>query len=508
MGKNKVMDFFSALGRSLLMPIAALAACGIFLGLSSALMKAQVQAALPFLSTGIIFFIISTINKVAGVVFTLIPVLFAISISFGLAKDEKEIAAFAGFIGYYTFLVASACVINAGFMDFSAMKISNILGVETLDMGAVAGIITGIIASALHNRYHKVTFPAAIAFYGGKRFVALIVMLAMGAVGLAAPFVWEPISMAINGFGGLISATGLGGVFCYGFLERLLIPTGLHHVLNGLFRTTALGGIYEGIEGCLNIFLQFVDKVDISVLRPYTVFLGQGKMPMMMFGLPAAAVAIYQTSPEEKKPKVKALMIAGVAASVVSGITEPLEFAFMFVAPQLFLFHAFMGGLSFMSMAALNVGIGNTGGGLIDYLIWGVFQPGSNWYWVIIVGAVFAVVYYFVFKTYLTKKNISIDVSDEDVDDAAETGSGVSDKERDTAAKIIEGLGGLDNIKEVNNCLTRLRVDIIDMSKVDEAVLKRTGALGFIKPSETHIQVVYGPKVERIAANVREVLKY
>ena len=388
--KNQIMDFFSALGRSLLMPIAALAACGIFLGLSSALMKAQVQAALPFLSQTYVYFIISTINKVSNVVFTLIPVLFAISIAFGMVKEENEIAAFAGFIVYETFLVASAAVINAGFMDFSALKISSILGVETLDMGAVAGIVIGLLTAHLHTKYHKITFPVAISFYGGKRFVALAVLLASTVVGLIAPFIWEPISVAINGLGGAISAAGVAGVFGYGFLERLLIPTGLHHVLNGIFRTTAIGGVFQGVEGCLNIFLQFVDQVDLSELAPFTVFLGQGKMPMMMFGLPAAALAIYRTSPEEKKPKVKALMIAGVAASVVSGITEPLEFAFMFVAPQLFVFHAVMGGISFASMAALNVIIGNTGGGLIDYCIWGVFQPGSHWYWVIIVGIPFA----------------------------------------------------------------------------------------------------------------------
>ncbi len=324
MNKNKVMDFFSALGRSLLMPIAALAACGIVLGLSSALMKAQVVEALPFLQLPVLQFVILTLNKVAGVVFTLIPVLFSISIAFGLAKEEKEIAAFAGFIGYYTFLVASSCMIGSGFMDFSALKISAILGVETLDMGAVAGIISGLVTAKIHNKYHKVQFPVAISFYGGKRFVAIAVIMAMAAAGLIAPLVWKPISAAIDGLGGLISATGLAGVFTYGFLERLLIPTGLHHVLNGLFRTTSLGGVYEGVEGCLNIFLQFIDKVDINELAPFTVFLGQGKMPMMMFGLSGAALAIYRTSPEEKKGKVKALMIAGVAASVVSGITEPL----------------------------------------------------------------------------------------------------------------------------------------------------------------------------------------
>lgn len=496
MGKqNKIMDFFSALGRSLLMPIAALAACGIFLGLSSALMKAQVQAAAPFLAEGIIFFIISTINKVSGVVFTLVPVLFAISISFGLAREEKEIAAFAGFIGYYTFLVASACMINSGFISLDALKISSILGVETVDMGAVAGMIAGIVTAALHNKYHKITFPVAIAFYGGKRFVALIVIMTMALIGLVAPIVWNPFSMAINGLGSAISAAGLAGVFGYGFLERLLIPTGLHHVLNGIFRTTAIGGVYEGVEGCLNIFLQFIDQVDITELRPYTVFLGQGKMPMMMFGLPGAALAIYRTAPEEKKQKVKALMIAGVAASVVSGITEPMEFSFMFVAPVLFLFHAVMGGLSFMLMAALKVAIGNTGGGLIDYFIWGVFQPGSNWYWLLVVGPFFTVIYYYVFKTYLTKKNLSIEVSEEDDDDSAHSGSAadLDEKQKMQAARIIEGLGGLENIAAVNNCLTRLRVDVKDMALVQEDILKKTGAMGFVKPSDTHIQVIYGP---------------
>lgn len=507
MRKNKIMDFFSALGRSLMMPIAALAACGIVLGLSSALMKPQVLEAVPFLQQVFIAFIISTLNKVSGVVFTLIPVLFAISIAFGLAKEDKEVAAFAGFIGYYTFLVSSACMINSGFMDFSALKISAILGVETVDMGAIAGILAGIVTAFIHNKYHKVTFPVAISFYGGKRFVAIAVIMSVTVLGLAAPIVWEPVSSVINSLGGFISDAGLFGVFSFGFLERLLIPTGLHHVLNGIFRTTSIGGVYDGVEGCLNIFLQYIDKVDISVLQPYTQFLGQGKMPFMMFGLPAAAYAIYKTSPKTKSNKVKALMIAGVAASVVSGITEPLEFSFMFIAPVLFLFHAVMGGISFMLMSALGVIIGNTGGGLIDFFIWGVFQPGSNWYYVIIVGPIFAIIYYYVFKWYFTKKNLSVDVAEEDESDNDSIMT-LDEKQKQVAASIIEGLGGFDNIVTVNNCISRLRVDVKDMSLIDEAKLKKTGSMGIVKPSETHIHVIYGPKVEAIAASVREVLKY
>lgn len=506
MKKNKIMDFFSALGRSLMMPIAALAACGIVLGLTAALLKPQVVEVLPFLQVTGVNFIITTLNKASGVVFTLIPVLFAISIAFGLANEDKEIAAFAGFIGYYTFLVTSACMINAGFVEFSSLKISAILGVETLDMGAVAGMIIGILTAAIHNKYHKIEFPVAFSFYGGKRFVALAVILASTAAGVVSPIIWGPVSAVINGVGNMIAQAGAFGVFIFGFLERLLIPTGLHHVLNGIFRTTAIGGVYEGVEGCLNIFLQFVDKVDIATLAPFTKFLGQGKMPYMMFGLPAAAYAIYKTSPEDKKPKVKALLLAGVAASMVSGITEPLEFSFMFIAPQLFLFHSVMGGLSFMLMSVLGVAIGNTGGGLIDFFIWGVFQPGSHWYWVIVVGLVYAVIYYFVFFHYFTKKNLSIDVSDEE-GETEDKGISLDEKQRKKASMVVEGLGGMDNIVKVNNCISRLRVDLKDMSLVDEALLKKTGSMGIVKPSETHIHVIYGPKVQSVADAVKEFMK-
>ena len=507
MKKGKIMNFFSDLGRSLMMPIAALAACGIVLGLSSALMKAQVQAAVPFLASPVVLFILTTLNKVSGIVFTIMPVLFAISIALGLAKEDKEVAAFAGFLGYYAFLVASSLTIGTGIMDFSAMKISGILGVETVDMGATAGIIAGLVTAKLHNKFHKIQFPAAIAFYGGKRFVALIVIVTMAGIGLVMPLIWQPISLVINGAGALIHSAGAFGVFIFGTLERLLIPTGLHPVLNSLFRTTPLGGTYEGVEGCLNIFLQYVDKVPLSTLQPYTQFLGQGKMPFMMFGLPGAALAIYQTSPSEKKEKVKALMIAGVAASFVSGITEPLEFSFLFIAPALFVFHSLMGGLSFMLMSVLGVIIGNTGGGIIDFFIWGVFQPGSNWIWVIVVGLAYAVIYYFVFKWYLSKNNISIDVAEEEEEDGDAPVS-KDEKAMAVATRVIEGLGGFDNILTVNNCISRLRVDVKDMSLINEDILKKTGAMGFARPSETHIQVIYGPKVEGIADAVRTVMKY
>lgn len=508
MGKqNKVMDFFSALGRSLMLPIATLAAAGLLLGLTSALLKPQVQEILPFLQqTGVKYFITS-LKTITSTVFGMIPVLFSICIAFGLAKEEKEIAAFAGFIGYYVFLLSASLIIGSGFFDFSALKMSNILGIEnTIEMGAFAGMLTGILTAVLHNKFFNVEFPVAIAFYGGKRFVAIVVIGAMSVLGQLIPFVWVPVSSAITSVGNIIASAGHFGVFIFGFLERLLIPTGLHHVLNGVFRTTSVGGVYEGVEGCLNIFLQFFDSVPISELRQYTAFLGQGKMPFMMFGLPAAAYAIYKTSPKAKQPKVKALMIAGVAASVVSGITEPLEFAFMFIAPPLFIFHAVMGGISFGLLSLFKVGIGNTGGGIIDFLIYGVLVPGSNWYVVILLGIVFAVIYYIVFKWYFSTKNISIDVNE---DEEVEEGSSEASASGATplATKIIEGLGGFHNIVAVNNCISRLRVDVKDMSLINESLLKSSGSMGIVKPSATHIHVIYGPKVEKVAKQVKEAMK-
>ena len=506
--KNKVMDFFSALGRSLMLPIATLAAAGLLLGLTSALLKPQIQEVLPFLQiTGVNYFI-TVLKTVTATVFGMIPVLFSICIAFGLAKEEKEIAAFAGFIGYYVFLLSASLIIGSGFFDFTSLKMSNILGIEnTIEMGAFAGMLTGLITAALHNKFYNVTFPVAIAFYGGKRFVAIAVMGVMTVLGQLVPFVWVPISAAINGLGTMIASLGHLGVFIFGFLERILIPTGLHHVLNSIFRTTSVGGVYEGVEGGLNIFLQFFDKVPVSELTQYTAFLGQGKMPFMMFGLPAAAYAIYKTSPKEKQPKVKALMIAGVAASIVSGITEPLEFAFMFIAPPLFVFHAVMGGISFGVLSLLGVAIGNTGGGIIDFLIYGVLVPGSKWYMVILLGIVFAATYYFVFKWYFTKKNLSIDVSDDE--EVVEQASSDAKSNAITAigARIIEGLGGHGNIVAVNNCISRLRVDVKDMSLVNESILKSTGSMGIVKPSDTHIHVVYGPKIEKVAKQVKEAMK-
>lgn len=503
--KEKILAWLQMFGRSLMLPIATIAAVGIFYGFTAALSRPQVADLLPFMSNPYISYVLMTIRSLCGKVFDLIPVLFAISISIGLAKKEKEISAMAGFICYYVMLSSSALMLNSGLFDFGTVGIGAPLGISgTLEMGAIGGMIAGILTAALHNRYYNIELPVAIAFFSGKRFVAIVVIVSAFVLGQVLPFIWMPISAGINAVGLGISNLGLSGIFIYGALERLLIPTGLHHILNGVFRTTAAGGVYEGVEGVWNIFFAYFGQVPIEELKPFTAFMAQGKIPYMMFGLPAAAIGIYKATPIEKRNKVKPLLIAGVLASFTTGITEPLEFSFLFIAPILFVFHSIMGGISFLLMALLGVGIGNTQGGVIDLFVYGMLVPGSNWIFAVIVGLFYFAVYYFIFNWYFKKRGLVIEAGgDDEAESSGGSGSAVGEEKY---MNIVEGLGGKSNIVEVNNCFTRLRVDVKDMNAVKEDVLKKTGCMGIKKVSDSHIQIIYGPKADTIASKVKELI--
>ena len=499
-----MMKYLQKLGKALMLPVAVLPICGLLMGIGYALCPATMQGGDI---KGVIPLIGLFLVKAGAALIDNMALLFVIGVGVGLSKDNDGtggVAALASWLMITTLL-------NTGFvttiMPAIAENANKTLAFDKI-VNPFIGILAGIIGSTCYNKFKDTKLPDWLSFFSGKRCVAIVAGVVSILVSVVLLFVWPLVFGALIALGEGIVKLGGVGAGLYAFFNRLLIPTGLHHVLNGIFRTTAIGGVYQGVEGCLNIFLQFFDSVDISVMREYTQFLGQGKMLFMIFGLPAAAYAIYKTSPGEKKNKVKALMIAGVAASIVSGITEPLEFAFMFIAPPLFLFHAVMGGISFMLMSLLQVAVGNTGGGIIDMFIWGVFQPGSNWYWIIIIGPIYAIIYYNVFKWYFNRKHLSIEVAEDDGDKDTNDTASISDKQQALATKIIEGLGGFDNIITVNNCISRLRVDVKDMSLVNEEELKKTGSMGIVKPSETHIQVIYGPKVEQVANSVREVLKY
>ncbi|MFJ1627386.1 PTS transporter subunit EIIC [Marinilactibacillus psychrotolerans] len=527
-------DFWQRLGKALMTPISLIAAAGIFLGISSVLQNPDIVGE-TFVSFTVVQHFIGIVRALAGAIFGNLPILFAVAISFGLAKKEKTTAAFSGVIGFILFHVtiqyllsvnditaatySVEALIDSGMNELAATQAASqyesVLGIFTLRMNVFGGIITGLLVSFLHNRFHTIDLPTAISFFGGKRFVPIITTVTVPFLALLMYFVWPYFGAAIEGVGNLIAEAGLIGTFLFGFLERLLVPTGLHHILNQIVRFTPIGGIAEidgeQVVGALNIFNTSLaqDSPDMGVMAEATRFLAQGKIPFMVFGLPAAAFAMVKTALKEKKQEVKGLMSASGLASFTTGITEPIEFSFIFVSPILYIFHAFMAGLSFMLMDAFGVVIGNVQGGVIDLTVFGILQgTATNWYWAVIVGLFYAPIYYFVFKTVIEKRHVLTPGRELEDDEVTNESVNSSDPSGDLGTTIVNALGGSQNIKSIDNCFTRLRLVLGDTSIVDEDALKKTGAAGTLKLDETNYQVIYGPKVEKIAPQVKGAAHY
>lgn len=373
-------------------------------------------------------------------------------------------------------------------------------------MGIFGGIITALWTSMIHNRFHKTQLPMAFSFFSGKRFVPIMTVVTIPVVAIAMYFVWPIGNEVINMLGYVIQGAGEFGTFIYGFLERLLIPTGLHHILNQLVRFTPIGGSAmidgEQVSGALTIFNTLImsGNPDLETMKESTRFLTQGTNGFMIFGLPAACYAMYKTALPKNKAKVKGILLAAGLTSFVTGITEPIEFAFIFISPILYLFHALMAGLSFLINTLLGVMIGNAGGGLIDFMIFGVLRgTETKWYLNLIVGIVYAIIYYNVFKYVIVKFNVKTPgrESEDEVELEDYEDSEIGDA-------VMEALGGRDNIKEIDNCISRLRVVLENTNLADDKKLKATGALGIIKIDDHNIQAVYGTKVEKVAYELKK----
>ncbi|MCD8500549.1 MAG: PTS transporter subunit EIIC [Bacillaceae bacterium] len=518
-------DFLQKLGKSLMMPISIIAAAGIFLGLSAVLQNPAIVGE-TFVSFELVQNIIGFIRRLAGSLFGNLPILFAVSIAIGMAKKEKPTAAFASVIGFIVFHITLNYVlalngltaettsvdylIGTGLSQLEAVQISTqyemVLGIFTLRMNVFGGILAGLLVAILHNRFYNIELPTAISFFGGKRFIPIITTVAVPFLGLFMYFIWPFLGKGIEGLGNVIATAGLLGTFLFGFIERLLIPTGLHHILNQLVRFTPIGGVEmingEQVVGALNIFNTSLaqETPDFGIMANATRFLAQGKVPFMVFGLPAVCFAMYKTARSGEQTKVKGLLYAAALASFTTGITEPIEFAFIFVSPILFFFHAIMAGLSFMLMDLFNVVIGNVQGGVIDLGVFGVLQgTETNWYFAVLVGIGYAFAYYFVFKTVILKKNVQTPGREK-----LDEGNDVVIKDSGNIGEtIVSALGGKENIEEIENCFTRLRLVLKDVNKANETALKATGAAGVVRIDATHLQVIYGPQVEGIALKVK-----
>jgi len=516
-----------AFGKALMMPISVIAAAGIFLGLAAAMQNPAITGD-AFAQMQVPQLIIGFIRKVAGALFANLPVFFAVASAIGLAKAEKPTAAFAAVIGYITMNVGISATLaakgltaatttpaalqQAGMDQTTAMMTSaeyiQMLGIFTYNMSVLGGVIAGLLTVLLHNRFYTQQLPTAISFFGGRRFVPIVTVVVLPLVGVLLALIWPTLGAGIAWVGEMIGKSGQYGAFLLGTAERILIPTGLHHILNETVRFTPIGGIAivdgQTLVGALNIFnasLTHPGSVPDDALRNATQFLAQGKIPVMMFGLPAAALAIYHTARPEHKLRVKALMMAGALTSFTTGITEPLEFCFIFVSPVLYLLHALLTGLSFMLMSMLHLMIGNVQGGVIDLVVFGILGGSkTHWWWTLALGVVYAPLYYYAFRFIITR--MGVETPGRESED--EKPQQVAADERTKV--IISGLGGQANIEDVDCCFTRLRVRVKDMKEVVDQTLLTTGANGINRVSEHDIQVIYGPQVEKIANEVKSAL--
>lgn len=511
--KKKLFDFFQKLSRAFLLPITLISFASMLLGLASVfLWHDQLKEMIPVLNTPVVQYIANLMSTIANVMMGNISLLFAVALAFAMAKEDKEFAALGGLVGYLAFLMGMGTLISVN-PDIAAMfpeaTLKPILGIETIDTGMVGGIVVGLLASYIHNKTHKIKLPMAISFFGGNRFVPIACAVSFVLLGQVFPYIWAGISSAINAAAEGVANAGVFSPFLYGFGERLLIPTGLHHVWNAVIRDTAVSGVYafpdgnvvEGSRLAYNYYLATNALPDGTTLAEMVKFLRGGQVPMTLFGLPAIALAMYHTAKPENRKAIKPLLITGVFSILIAAVTEPIEFAFMFVSPILYFIYAIITGLSFMISYILQTGMGGSEPNLIGLVLYGVLRPESKYIILLLLGIPFGLGCYFLFKWWIVKFDVKTpgrggeyDQNMEMVDDG--------DKNVDpTVLKskvIISALGGKNNIEVVDCCVTRLRVTVKDMSLVSEDKIKTTGCMGVVKVDDHNIQIVYGPSVNVI----------
>ena len=528
--KDKIFGVLQRVGRSFMLPIALLPVAGLLLGIGSSFTNETMLAAYGLNSVihpgTLIYTILDVMSQTGSAVFNNLALLFAMGVAIGMARKEKEVAALSGAVAYIIMNTAIQAMINAagGVEAMPANSTTTMLGITTLQMGVFGGIVVGLGVAALHNKFYKIELPQVLAFFGGTRFVPIVSSIVYLVVGIAMFYIWPVVQSGIAALGALVLASGYAGTFIYGLLERALIPFGLHHVFYMPFWQTAVGGtaIIDGttVTGAQNIFFAELASKATTVFSVSATRFMAGKFPFMMFGLPGAALAMYQCAKPEKKKAAGGLLLSAALTAFLTGITEPLEFTFIFVALPMYAVHCVLAGLSFMLMHILNVGVGMTfSGGLIDLVLFGVMQGNAktHWVWVVVVGAVYFVLYYIIFRFMISKFNYKTPGRDDaeevklytraDVNARnAASGSTAPAGNDPVSALIVEGLGGAANLSDVDCCATRLRCTVKDAALVKQDVLKASGASGVICKGNG-VQVVYGPKVAVIKAKLEDYLE-
>ncbi|WP_435927638.1 maltose/glucose-specific PTS transporter subunit IIC [Dryocola sp. BD613] len=497
-------------GKSFMLPVAVLPAAGLLLGIGGALSNPNTITAYPFLDVAWLQGIFTIMASAGSIVFANLAVLFAVGVAVGLAKGDKGTAGLASLLAY---LVMNA-TINALLTLSGVLATTNpgavgqgmALGTQTLETGVFGGVVIGLVTSLLHNRYNKIALPQSLGFFGGSRFVPIVSSLAAILVGAVMTVVWPHFQKLIFGMGGLVDATGYFGTFIYGFVLRMLGPFGLHHIFYLPFWTTALGGseMINGqlVEGTQRIFFAQLGDPNTQQFYIGTARFMSGRFITMMFGLPGACLAMYHMAKPENRKRVAGLLISAALTSFLTGITEPIEFSFLFIAPVLYVIHAAFDGLAFMLAHILHITIGQTfSGGFIDFILFGVLQgeAKTNWMFVPLVGIPWFFLYYFTFRFVITRFNFKTPGREEVTAESVQVAAG------ERPVQVIIALGGKENIAELDCCATRLRVTLHDGTLIDEALLKETGARAVIRRGNG-VQVIYGPHVTIIKNEVEEIL--
>ena len=509
--KKHLFSLLQRIGQSFMLPIALLPIAGIFLGIGSSLTNTNMLAAYhlkglmgPGTAPYILF---SLLNSAGSIIFDNLPILFAVGVAIGMARSEKAIAALSSIVAFFVMhsTIGSLITYTGRSHSFLTGATTEIVGITSLQMGVFGGIIVGLGVAALHNHFYKIELPKVFSFFGGTHFIPIISAITYVGIGILMFYIWPPIQVLINDAGKLVLMSGYGGTFVYGLLERALIPFGLHHVFYMPFWQTAVGGreLVNGqlIEGAQNIFFAELASPDTSHFSVAATRFMSGKFPLMMFGLPGAALAMYTCARPENKKAVGSLLLSAAISSAVTGITEPLEFAFLFVAPPLYVIHCAFAGLSYMLMHMLNVGIGMTfSGGFLDFFLFGILQGNTktSWLHVIPVGILYFIVYFIVFRVMILKFNYQTPGHEKD--------NAVPVNNADNKSQqILDGLGGLENISDLSCCATRLRVTLHRPSKLNKEKLLATGAAAVVANGDG-VQVVYGPEVTVIHARLQDYI--
>ena len=538
--KDRIFSVLQRVGRSFMLPIAILPVAGLLLGIGSSFTNAttiETYGLTAVLGEGTILHALLVImNKVGSAVFDNLPLIFAVGVAIGMAKKEKEVSALSAVISYFVMntainamLTLNGQVLDNGEIAESVLEgtITYVCGIQSLQMGVFGGIIVGLGVAALHNRFYRIQLPNALSFFGGTRFVPIISTIVYMFVGILMFFVWPVVQNGIYALGGLVTGSGYVGTLIFGLIKRALIPFGLHHVFYMPFWQTAVGGTMEVagqmVQGGQNIFFaQLADSANIAHFSADATRYFSGEFIFMIFGLPGAALAMYQCAKPEKKKAAGGLLLSAALACMATGITEPLEFSFLFVAPALFAVQVVLAGSAYMIAHILNIAVGLTfSGGLLDFFLFGILQGNekTSWMRIIPVGIIYFLLYYFIFKFMIRKFNFKTPGREDDVEtklytkadvnarkEAQKTGEGAARAEDPVSEAITRGLGGKKNISDVDCCATRLRCTVKDASLVNDGVLKATGASGVVHKGNG-VQVIYGPNVTVIKSNLEDYLE-